>query len=524
MAEKFYITTAIAYVNAPPHIGYAMELVQADVIARWQKLHGREVYFLTGTDEHGAKIMRAAQAAGKEARAFVDGMVPEFKQLISRLDISNNDFIRTSDEKRHFPGAQDLWRQLEKAGDIYKKKYHGLYCVGHEAFVTQKDLVDGKCSDHGQVPERIEEENYFFRLSKYRDQILQAIESGEFMIFPESRKNEITSFLKEGLEDVSFSRPAKDISWGIAVPSDASQTMYVWCDALSNYITALGFGSDNPAPFEKFWPTDLHIIGKDILRFHGAIWPGMLLSAGLSLPKALFVHGFITSGGQKMSKTIGNVIDPFDIIKRYGKDPLRYYLLREIPTFEDGDFAEDRFVESYNAHLSNGLGNYISRVAKMIEEYFSGRLEKPSVEILSGVPIRKSSTFFTLKEAKSSELEIVSISYFIERFVWPRYEEAMKQYELKKAMDVIWEVLHELDAYVQTYEPFRLAKTDPEKTKAVLWNLAYGALSVAWLLQPFMPGTADKIFSIFGVDKKSKDEWREVTVKLDAPLFLRKKK
>jgi len=505
MAEKFYITAAIPYVNSRPHLGHALELVQADVVARWARLAGREVYFLSGADEHGAKIVRAAEASGKPVQEFVDENSDEFRRLIKELGISTSDFIRTSDEKRHFPGVQALWRRLDEAGDIYKKSYRGLYCVGHEAFVTQKDLVNGKCADHGAEPEVIEEENYFFRLSKYGTQIQEAIESGGMKIYPEGRRNEILSFIKEGLEDVSFSRPSKDISWGIPVPGDASQTMYVWCDALSNYITALGFGGTNDSKFKKFWPADLQVIGKDILRFHAAIWPGMLLSAGLELPKALLVHGFIHSGGQKMSKTLGNVVDPFEIIERHGSDAVRYYLLREIPTFEDGDFTEERFLEAYNSDLANGLGNYVSRVAKMIENYFGGELSKPSDETLKEVPIAGS-----------------LFSDFVGKEIWPAYRREMGGFNFKFALDSVWRALKEFDGYVQTYEPFKLIKTDKEKTKAVLWNLASGALTIAWMIEPFMPDTSKKIFDIFGVAKEGGTEWGEVKVSLKEPLFPRK--
>ncbi|MBI1957204.1 MAG: methionine--tRNA ligase, partial [Candidatus Niyogibacteria bacterium] len=485
MTEKFYITTAIAYVNAKPHIGFALELTETDAIARYRRLRGVNVRFLTGTDEHGAKTLRAAEASKKPVREFVDANAAEFKRLGAMLNVSNDDFIRTSDEKRHFPGAQELWKRLDAAGDIYKKMYRGLYCVGHEAFVTPKDLKDGVCVDHGKAPETIEEENYFFRLSKYRDPILKAIESGTLAIYPETRKNEVVSFLREGLEDVSFSRPAKDIPWGVPVPGDAAQTMYVWCDALSNYITALGFGSEDISKFKEFWPADLQVIGKDILRFHAVIWPGMLLSAGLPLPKALFVHGHIFSGGKKMSKTVGNVIDPNDLIGRYNADALRYYLLREIPTFDDGDFTEERFLEAYNAALANGIGNYISRVAKMIEKDFGGSLEKPMLDDLARVPIKKRSTFFFMEGgAEGASIETVSLPYFFDKAVRPAYERALERYELKRAMDVIWEALGELDGYVNFYEPFRLVKTESEKAKAALWCLTEGALEIAWLLKP----------------------------------------
>src|SRR3989338_4064433 len=362
--EKFYISTSIAYVNAPPHIGFALESLQADVLARWRRQKGEEVFFLTGTDEHGAKIARAAEVAGKTPRELVDENAEKFRELKKSLNLSWDNFIRTSDEKVHWPVAQELWRRLEKAGDLYKKSYQGLYCVGHEAFVTQKDLENGKCRDHQKEPEIIEEENWFFRLSKYSEVIKEKVESGELKIVPETRKNEILSLLREGLEDISFSRPSKDLSWGVPVPDDDTQTMYVWADALSNYISGRGGISE----WEKH-PADIHLIGKDILRFHAAIWPGMLLSAGLPLPKAIYVHGHITSGGKKMSKTLGNVIDPEELLAEYGTEAVRYFLARHITPFEDGDITREAFKDAYNADLANGLGNLASRIMTLAQTY-----------------------------------------------------------------------------------------------------------------------------------------------------------
>lgn len=497
--DKFYITTALPYVNAPPHIGFALEAIQADVIARLKRLEGKDVYFLSGTDEHGAKIARAAEKVGISVKDFVDGNAGKLKKLLEALHISNNDFIRTSDQARHFPGAQALWKKIEEKEDLYKATYKGLYCVGHEAFITEKDLEDGRCKDHGAAPEELEEENYYFRLSKYTDQIKNAIESEKVKIMPEGRKNEILSLLNEGLQDVSFSRPSKDISWGVPVPGDATQTMYVWYDALSNYISALGFGSGDESKFKTYWPADIHVIGKDILRFHAAIWLGMLLSAGLSLPKGIFVHGFITSGGKKMSKTIGNVVDPFDIVERFGADALRYYMLREVHPFEDGDFTQEKFIEVYNANLANGLGNYVSRVSKMIETYFGGELGKPAETLLSAVPFQMSAKFLRPPTAQDRAIETFSVLFSIENYIAPQYAAHAKEHHFPRAMDVIWGLLGELDSYIQIYEPFKLIKMDKEKTRAVLWNAAYGAVVIADMLQPFLPDTSKKIFDIFGV-------------------------
>ena len=322
-------------------MGYALEIIQADVFARYRRILGEEVFFLTGTDEHGAKVTKAAEKEGKSPKEFVDKISGEFRELKEVLNLSNDDFIRTTDEKRHWPIVKKVWQKLKENGDIYKKKYQGLYCVGCEAFITKKDLIDGKCKIHQKEPEIVEEENYFFRLSKYSKKIEEIIEKDEVKIIPEERKNEMLSFIGQGLEDVSFSRPRKDLKWGIPVPDDESQTIYVWADALINYISALG--GFEKGEFKEFWPPDIHFLGKDILRFHATIWLGMLLSLGLELPKNIFVHGFITSNGQKMSKSLGNVIDPFELVKKYGADAVRYFLLREIPPTEDGDFTYEKF-------------------------------------------------------------------------------------------------------------------------------------------------------------------------------------
>ncbi len=508
--DKFYITTAIDYVNATPHLGHALEKTQADAIARYKRLLGKDVFFLTGTDEHGVKVSRAAEERGENVKKFVEKISEIFKNFAEKLNISNDDFIGTSDRKRHFPGAEKIWKKLFDKGDIYKANYKGFYCIGCEAFITRKDLKDGKCLAHNREPEEINEENYFFALSRYREKIKEAVISGAFKIIPESRKNEVLGLIEEGLEDVSFSRPAKDISWGIPVPHDSSQTMYVWADALSNYISALGYGSANEKKFEKYWPADIHVIGKDILRFHALIWPGMLISAGLDLPKNLLVHGFVIFGRQKMSKSLGNVINPFDLIDYYGTDAVRYYLTREILVTEDGDLTEEKFKEAYNANLANGLGNYVSRVLKMAVDYFGGLIKKPEETLLVQIPFKKYGK------------EFFSVPYVLDKFIWPEYQKHMDNLELNKAMDVVWAAISQLDGYIQDYQPFKLVRTDIDKTHAVLWNLVFGLANISWMLKPFMPQTADKIFEAIGIDEKSKDEWREFKVKTINPLFLRK--
>jgi len=461
--QKFYITTAIDYVNAKPHIGHALEKVQADVLARYHRIKGDEVWFLTGTDEHGAKIVRAAEAAGKAPKDFADEISEKFRELKKALNLSWDDFIRTSNQKRHWSGAQKLWAKLADAGDLYKKQYRGLYCVGHEAFVTEKDLVDGKCRDHQKEPEVVEEENYFFRLSKYAKKIETQIKNKELRIVPEARQNEILSLISQGLEDVSFSRPRKDLSWGIPVPNDPEHTMYVWCDALTNYLTAIGYGNGEEN-FKKWWPANIHAIGKDILRFHAAIWPGMLLSAGLPPPKSIFVHGFITMEGQKMSKTVGNVVDPFELVQKYGTDPVRYYLLREISSGEDGDFSYKKFEERYNGDLANGLGNLVARVATLGEKVSPIKFE-------FGKDIEK-------------EVDAACDATF------KKYQAHLEEIRLNEALGGIWELVSFTDRYINENKPWTLAG---EELKKIMVNAGYLIGVITNLLEPFLPETAGKV-------------------------------
>lgn len=364
--KKFYITTAIPYVNAPPHIGFALELIQADVMARWHRQKGNDVFFLTGADQHGSKVVKTAKEQNKEIKDLVKENTDKYKELLNVLNISNDNFIETIDKKNHWPKAQEIWNKLKEKGDIYKDKYKGLYCIGCEAFVQERDLANGKCPEHNKEPEILEEENYFFKLSKYISKIRDLIEKDKLKVVPKERKNEILKLL-ENTSDVSFSRPKEILPWGIPVPGDAEHTIYVWCDALINYLSG---------DKKNFWPADVHVIGKGILRFHAGIWPGILLSAGLELPKIILVHGYVTSNGQKMSKSIGNAIDPFALCAKYGADAVRYYLLREIPTTKDGDFSEEKFIERYNADLANDLGNLINRTKKLLENIKPGPEDK----------------------------------------------------------------------------------------------------------------------------------------------------
>lgn len=455
MSKTFYITTPIYYPNANLHMGHAYTTVVCDILARAHRLLGEEVYFLTGADENTEKVVRAAEAAGKKTDEYLDEIVKNFKSLFECLEITNDQFIRTSDQKNHWPGVTKIWQLLEKAGDIEKRSYEGLYCVGHEAFITEKDLVDGKCPDHNEKPVLLKEENYFFKLSKYTQEIKRKIESGEMEIAPESRKNEILSLLDRGLEDVSFSRPAEKMSVGIPVPGDPAQRVYVWGDALTNYISALGFGRDE-ALYQKFWP-GMHVIGKDILRFHAAIWPGMLLSAGLPLPRKLLVHGFITSGGKKMSKTLGNVIDPLFLIETYGAEAVRYYLAHHISPFEDGDLTLESFQDAYNAKLANGLGNLVSRVMKMA----SDNLQEP---------------------VKIAEWEDMS-----------EYFAFYEKFEINKACDYIWQEISEMDKFIQDNQPFKVVKAEKERGQKMISNLVVRLYSVARMLNPILPDTSARI-------------------------------
>lgn len=454
--SKFYITTSIAYVNAPPHLGFALELVQADTVARWHRQKGDEVFFLTGADEHGAKIVRAAEAAGKGIKQFVDVNAAKFQALKDLLNISWDDFIRTSDQKKHWPNVKKLWGALVKKGDIYKKIYKGLYCVGHEAFVTEKDLHDGICKDHGKQPEVIDEENYFFRLSKYAKEIESRIKNQELRIIPEGRATEILNFIKGGIEDISFSRPRKDLQWGIPVPNDDSQTIYVWADALTNYLYP-----------KNQWPADVHFIGKDILRFHALYWPAMLLSAGLSLPKSIFVHGHITVEGQKMSKTLGNVIDPVELVKKYGADAARYYLLREIPPTDDGDFSYKKFEERYNADLANGLGNFAARVLTLASS-LRGVRQSADDEAISTIILEK------IHETKN------------------KVGKKIGEYKFHEALAAIWELITFGDQYLNEKKPWS-ANQESGIRNQVISNSLYILKNVAELLQPFLPETAEKI-------------------------------
>lgn len=454
--KSFFITTSIAYVNAPPHIGYALESIQADILARFSRQKGKKVFFQTGVDEHGAKIVRAALKAGVEPKSFVDENAEKFRSLKGTLNLSWDVFARTTDEDRHWPGVLDFWKKMESAGDLYRKKYKGLYCVGHEAFVTEKDLIDGVCRDHKEEPKIIEEENWFFRLSKYASIIKEKIESGELKIISEAHKNEIISFIESGVEDVSFSRPRKDLKWGIPVPDDAEQTIYVWADALVNYLD-----------YPEHWPADIHLIGKDILRFHSLIWIGMLLSVKMALPKSILVHGFITVDGEKMSKTVGNIVDPFELVKKYGIDPVRYYLLREIPSSEDGDFSYAKFEDRYNGDLANGLGNFAARVLTLAGKSLEFEGDRESLNKEAGEDV-----VGIIKET------LKSVGAKVESF------------KLHEALAEIWKLIAYGDSYINQHKVWGSA---PAEKKLHLVRLIVLLYSISEILSPFLPDTAVKI-------------------------------
>jgi methionyl-tRNA synthetase len=449
--NKFYITTSIAYTNAPPHIGYALELVQADVLARYHNLLGEDVFFLTGTDEHGVKVARKAEEAGKTPEDFTNELSEQFKKLGDVLNLSwkkNGDFIRTTDKKRHWPNVEAVWKKLMEKGDIEKKKYKGLYCVGCEAFIKEKDLVSGKCSIHGKEPEEVEEENYFFKLSKpeYVNQIRKEIQENKINIVPQGRKNEVLSFIDQGVEDISISRSKDNLKWGIPVPGDDSQIIYIWFEALINYL----FPKD-----KGYWPPDVHCIGKDIFRFHALIWPIMLLALDIERPKNILVHGFITSGGQKMSKSLGNTVDPFELVQKYGADSVRYFLLREIPTTEDGDFTQEKFIERYNADLAGGVGNLTARVVTLLSKTELGEMQGFLWEI-------------------PNNLE-------------DKYNKSMEGFRLNEALSVIWETIGFCNKYIGEEKPWENKKDE------VMGNLVYALKKIAKLLEPFLPETSNKI-------------------------------
>lgn len=460
--SNFYVTTSIPYVNSEPHIGFAMELVQADAIARYMRQSQTPTLFVTGTDEHGGKIAEKAAEAKTTPKEFADRISTSFKAILPLLNISNDRFVRTTDPG-HEQRAQLIWKNL--AHYIYKGSYTGWYCTGDEAFVSEQVVKQNKgiCPTHNRPYEKIQEENYFFKLSAFTSQVKQAIETNSLYIVPETRKHEILAVLTEGLEDISVSRPKDKIAWGIPVPGDASQVIYVWFEALMNYITVLGYPEHQD--FKKFWPANVQVIGKDILRFHAAIWPAMLIALKLPLPKTLYVHGFITVDDKKMSKSLGNVVSPKQVVDKYGADAFRYFFLRHIPSYEDGDFSWDRLEAAYNNELADQLGNAVSRTAAMVARYQRG--------LIGDIPDP-------------------------EHDVGP-YHAAIEECRFDKALDEVWEQVKGLNQYIEESKPWELAKTnDEEHMREVLAYMVGALLEIAGLLTPFMPATAEKIMQIFG--------------------------
>lgn len=463
--NKFYITSAIPYVNAKPHIGHALEFIEGDVIARHHKLLGQDVLLLSGGDENALKNVQAAENAGVDIQTFVDQNTSLFENLAKQLNVNFDVFQKGSDKQHHYPASQKLWQLCSKNGDIYKKSYKGLYCLGCETFYEREEFdKKGECFEHpGKKLEEVEEENYFFKLSQYQDQLIKLIETDEYKITPQFRKNEILSFLKAGLRDISISRTNERAkNWGVPVPNDPTQRIYVWFDALNIYQSGVGFSWDEDS-YQKWWPADLHVIGKGIIRFHAVYWPAFLISAGLKLPKSLLVHEYITVEGQKMSKTIGNVLDPIPLIQQYGADPVRYYLLSKLSPFSDGDFSDSKFQESYNADLANGLGNLVARVAKLAE---NNNLEAP----------------------------IVKLQFY------PAVQAHLEEYKFNDALNFIWSQIAEADKKINETRPWELSG---QQAKTVLDDLVKKIRQIAYNLQPFLPETAEKILRQFSGEIKS---------------------
>lgn len=467
MGKKLYITTAIPYVNGTPHIGNALDYLLADIWTRYQKQNGKEVRFQVGTDEHGNKIAAKAAESGLDPKTYTDQMYGNFENLMKKMNTSYTDFIRTTDP-HHEAAVQYIWQKLQPF--IYKGSYEGWYCQGCESFVTDKEATtnNGVCPDHNQPYQRLSEDNYYLKASVFTDTVRTAIETGRMEIVPDFRKKEFLELIKDGLQDVSISRPRKNLSWGVPVPGDPEQVMYVWIDALANYITVLGY--PDREGWQEYWPADIQVVGKDILRFHAGIWPAMLLGLELPLPKKLLVHGFVNVGGAKMSKTVGNVVDPNQIIDDYGLDAFRYFFARHIPTMDDGDFTWEKLETAYNTELGNDLGNLISRVASMITRYQTGVIG----EIAQG-----------------------------EHDMKPYYE-AMNNLQFNQALDEVWGTVRSLNRYIEVVKPWEIAarrEKDPDAEAHLAEVLAHAVgslLQIAEYLVPFLPETAENIRRIFG--------------------------
>lgn len=483
MAGRFYITTAIDYVNSTPHIGHGYEKVLADVLARYHRLAGEEVFFLTGTDEHGQNIAQAAARVGQEVQTFVDQNAEAFQQLCRDLNLSNDDFIRTTDRQRHWPAVQEIWRRVSASGDLYKRQYRALYCVQCEAFVTLSELVDGRCPRHLTEPQVVEEENYFFRLSRYRTFLRQLFAERPEFVVPSTRYAEMLQLI-DTLEDVSVSRPVEKLSWGIPVPGDPTHVIYVWFDALTNYVSAIGFGQDE-ARFRTWWPA-CHLIGKDINRFHSLLWPAMLASAGLEPPRQVLVHGFLTLEGQKISKTLGNVVDPVAVARELAErsgadmdvcvDAVRYFLVREVPFGEDGDFSRGQLVHRFNADLANDYGNLLNRTLPLVERYFQGLLPEPGGEEGSDAQLR---------EQVDTAVDAV----------W----EAVRRYDFQRALAAVWQLLGTANRYLDREAPWALYREGRRQRAGTVLVNTLEVLRVATvLLEPVLPSATLKVWTQLG--------------------------
>jgi methionyl-tRNA synthetase len=474
MKPAFYVTTPIYYVNDVPHIGHAYTTLAADVLARYKRLKGFDVFFLTGTDEHGQKVEKAANAAGETPLELADRVMKRFQSLWEKLEISHTDFIRTTQE-RHKKGVAALFERVMEKGDIYLGEYEDWYCTPCETFWTETQLIDFKCPDCNRPTEKLKEESYFFRMSKYQDQLLAHIEANPDFIQPKSRRNEIISFVKEGLRDLSVSRTT--FQWGIPVPGNEKHVVYVWFDALTNYITALGY-PDEAGNFSKYWPCDVHLIGKDILRFHTVYWPTFLMAAGLPIPKKVFAHGWWTIEGQKMSKSLQNVVEPNMLIEKYGVDAVRYFLLREVPFGLDGDFSHTALVHRINSDLANDLGNLLNRSTAMLGKYFGGVLQEPGEETALDVAYREKTVAMVAQV--DGHFEDLAFS---------------------KALQSIWEVISAGNKYIDEVAPWTLAKDPAQKDRLarVMYQMLESQRVVYSLLSAFMPKTSQKGLCYMGI-------------------------
>lgn len=494
--KKFYVTTAIDYVNSLPHLGTAYEKIGADAVARFMRMDGAAVHFQMGNDEHSVNVKKEADRRGMPPKKYCDEMRRKFEEIWQTLSVSYDDFIQTS-EPRHYECVK-AFLKIMKPGDVYMSHYEGPYCDSCEAFFTEKDLVDGKCPNHKTEPKWLQEENYFFGLSKYQGKLLAHYEKHPEFILPEIRRNEIVNLVTSGLQDISVSRSG--VNWGIPFPGNPHHVVYVWFDALLNYLSAIGFGSEvkaRRAELKKWWPADLHIIGKDITRFHCVIWPAMLMSAGLPLPKTVFGHGFVYLKGEKMSKSLGNIVTPLDIVPKYGSDALRYYLLRESSFGSDGDFTWDNFIKRYNSDLANDLGNLLNRTLGMANKYVAGHLSKPKSS-KTAAPEEE-----TLKSAVEAVLTKVRINLDYGN---------VGDLNFHQALAAIWEVVGTGDKYIDTSAPWKLSKEGKvQEIGRILYNVADTLRNIAILVAPFLPDASQKIWEQLGLTEKL--AWEKQTFK-----------